>query len=69
MKPARHLLLCTTLVVLIGLAIGGVEASESSGELTSGPPPKEQVRVPEPNTMLFAGIGGFIILLFAVRRK
>lgn len=28
-----------------------------------------QVSVPEPNVMLFAGIGGLILLLFAIRRK
>ena len=69
MKFAQLLLFGTILIVLVGLAGGGLEAVESSAALIPEDGPADQVRVPEPNTLLFAGIGGFIILLFAIRRK
>jgi hypothetical protein len=69
MKFARLLLIGTILMVFVGLANGGPETAESPAALIPGDGPADQLHVPEPNMMLFAGIGGFIILLFAIRRK
>jgi hypothetical protein len=56
-----------------GLFFSPILASEESPDVLSNPiflePEIKAVDVPEPNPLLFAGLGGLVLLMCAVRRK
>ena len=67
-----------SLIALFALAVPVVadeEATSQEPSLEVAPPQvqgsmaTDRTSVPEPNTMLFAGIGGLILLVFVMRRK
>lgn len=66
----------TPLLTAWGLLLSPLVASETAPENAVSEPPMEQEEegtkasaVPEPNTLIVAGIGSLAILLFAKRRK
>lgn len=68
----RSFLVLIAITVMIGLANAqDVQRETQDPAVLAGTAGEADasLSVPEPNTMLFAGIGGFILLLFAIRRK
>ena len=58
-----------TLMALTNWANAQGDALEIAAPVVRAEEAPGKMSVPEPNTMLFAGIGGVIILIFAIRRK
>ena len=68
----RTLLVSAALMLAIGIANAEPPTQENAGSGSLPVPTNDglsEVRIPEPNTMLFAGLGGLILLMFAIRRK
>lgn len=52
-----------------GMEEPGTEAGSAFSSSATSTTESATVTIPEPNMMLFAGIGGLTLLVFAIRRK
>ena len=63
------LIACGSMLYLGTTGIQEPETTEALAPATTAPTEATAVTVPEPNMVLFAGIGGLTLLIFAIRRK